>query len=133
MRIFGREPAYFLSLIAALVALISAVGFDLSLEQQSVINALAAAAAGVITAMALAGEKLAAAVIGLFKALLALCLGFGLALSPEVQSTAMVVIELVVTGILVRPNVVAPVAAPGAPSTVPVVPEPSTPVRDRDL
>jgi len=109
MRILGREPAYWLALVSALVALVSATALPLSVEQQGLVNAAAAALLGVVTAWALAGERLVAALVGAFKALIAVGLAFGLALSPEVQSTAMVVVELVLTGLLVRPAVVAPV------------------------
>lgn len=114
-RIFGREPAYWLALASGLIALVSATAFPLTTEQQGVLNAVVAALVGVITAWRLAGEGLVAALVGFFKAAIAVALAFGLSWSPEVQGTAMVVIELVLTGILVRPNVVAPV-----PPAVPV-------------
>ena len=107
--VFGREPAYWLALISGLVAFVSATVMTLTAEQQGVVNACAAALFGAITAGLLAGEKSVAALVGLFKALIAVGLAFGLSLSPEVQSTAMVVVELVLTGVLVRPNVIAPV------------------------
>lgn len=107
--VFGREPAYWLALISGLVAFTSAAVTPLTVDQQGVLNACAAALFGVITAGFLAGEKSVAAIVGLFKALIAVGLAFGLSLSPEVQSSAMIVVELVLTGVLVRPNVVAPV------------------------
>jgi len=107
--VFGREPAYWLALASGLIAFVSASVASLSTDQQGVLNAAVAAVFGVITAGFLAGEKSVAAIVGLFKALIAVGLAFGLALSPEVQSSAMVVVELVLTGVLVRPNVAAPV------------------------
>jgi hypothetical protein len=109
--VFGREPAYWLALVSGLIACVSAAVFPLTTDQQGVLNACSAALFGVITAGLLAGEKSVAAIVGLFKALIAVGLAFGLALSPEMQSTAMVVVELVLTGVLVRPNVEAPVKA----------------------
>lgn len=110
-RIFGREPAYWLALASGLVALVSAAVFPLTTDQQGWLNAGVAALLGVATAWALKGESLVAALVGFFKALIAIGLAFGLALSPEVQGSAMIVVELLLTGVLVRPNVVAPVPA----------------------
>jgi hypothetical protein len=107
--VLGREPAYWLALASGLIAFVSAAVFPLTGDQQGFLNAGVAAVFGVITAGFLAGEKSVAAIVGLFKALIAVGLAFGLALSPEVQSSAMIVVELVLTGVLVRPNVVAPV------------------------
>lgn len=107
--IFGREPAYWLALASGLIAFVSASIAPLSVDQQGVLNAVVAALFGVITAWTLRGEGLVAALVGFFKAAIAAGLAFGLALAPEVQSTAMVVVELVLTGVLVRPNVFPPV------------------------
>lgn len=109
--VFGREPAYWLALASGLIAFTSAAVAPLTGDQQGVLNAAVAALFGVITAGFLAGEKSVAAIVGLFKALIAVGLAFGLSLSPEVQSSAMVVVELVLTGVLVRPAVTAPVPA----------------------
>lgn len=109
--ILGREPAYWLALVSGLISFVSAAVFSLTTDQQGVLNACCAALFGVITAGFLAGGKSVAAIVGFFKALIAVGLAFGLALSPEVQSSAMIVVELVLTGILVRPQVVAPVKA----------------------
>lgn len=109
--ILGREPAYWLALVSGLIAFVSAAVTPLTTDQQGVLNACISALFGIITAGFLAGEKSVAAIVGFFKALIAVGLAFGLSLSPEVQSTAMVVVELVLTGVLVRPNVIAPVKA----------------------
>lgn len=107
--ILGREPAYWLALGSGLIAFISAAVFPLTTDQQGYLNAGVAALFGLITAGFLAGEKSVAAIVGFFKALIAIGLAFGLTWSPEVQSTAMILVELVLTGVLVRPHVVAPV------------------------
>lgn len=114
-RIFGREPAYWLALASGVIALVSATAAPLTVEQQGILNACVAALLGVVTAWTLKGEGLVAALVGFFKAAIAVALAFGWALSPEVQGAFMVVAELVLTGVLVRPNVVAPVA-PSAPA-----------------
>jgi hypothetical protein len=110
MRVFGREPAFWLAFASAAIALFSATVFELTVDQQGVLNASVAAVFGVLTALAVSGEKAVPAIVGLFKAAGAVALAFGLSLSPEVQSTALVFIEILLTGLLVRPNVVAPVA-----------------------
>jgi len=109
MRIFGREPAYWLALASAVHALCSALFASLTVDQQGVLNAGVAALLGVVTAWTLKGERLVAAIVGFFKAAIAIALAFNLDLPPEIQSSAMLVVELVLTGILVRPVVVAPV------------------------
>ena len=92
--VFGREVAYWLAAASALIAFVSAAVFPLSVDQQGTLNAVVAAVFGVITAWSLKAEGLVAAIVGLFKAALAAGMAFKLALSPEVQSTAMVLIEL---------------------------------------
>lgn len=115
-RVFGREPAFWLAFASAFIALVSAVGWNLSVDQQGVLNASVAALFGVITAWRVSSEKAVPAIVGLFKAAAAVGLAFGLSLSPEVQSTSLVFIEILLTGLLVRPNVTAPVpAAPASP------------------
>ena len=110
-RVFGREPAFWLSFVAAAVALFSATVFELSVDQQGVLNAVTAAVFGVLTAWSVSAEKAVPAIVGLFKAAIAVALAFGLSLAPEVQSTALVFVEILLTGLLVRPNVSAPVSA----------------------
>jgi hypothetical protein len=107
--IFGREPAYWLALASGLIAFISAVLFPLNTEQQGVLNAIVAAGLGVATVGFLRNEGSVAVLVGFGKAAIAVALAFGLSLSPEVQSTTMVFVELLLTGLLVRPNVVAKV------------------------
>lgn len=107
--IFGREPAFWLSFCSAAIALVSATVLTLSVEQQGVLNGLVAALFGAITAWQVSAEKSVPFIVGLFKAAIAVGLAFGFALSPEVQSSALLFVEILLTGLLVRPNVVAPV------------------------
>jgi hypothetical protein len=95
MTIFGREPAVILGLVAAVVQLVSATAFPLTPDQQGVINAVAVALAGVITAFAVSTDAGFAAVAGLVKAVIALALAFGLDLSPDLQSAIMVVVTAI--------------------------------------
>lgn len=107
--LFGREPAYWMSLFAAALALAAALGLPLSVDQQGVLNAALAAVFGGITALLVKSEKAVPALVGAFKALLAVALAFGWVLSPELQSSVLLVVELALAGFLVRPNVVAKV------------------------
>jgi hypothetical protein len=50
-KIFGREPALWLALLAVIVKLSTAFGLDLTDKQQAVINAAAAALVGVLVAI----------------------------------------------------------------------------------
>lgn len=107
--IFGRDAAFWLSLTSAAVAFFSAVAMPLSVQQQGVLNAGVATVLGLASIGFLRAEQSVAAVVTVFKALIAVGLAFGWSLAPEVQSSAMVLVELVLTGVLVRPNVVAKV------------------------
>lgn len=88
LKIFGREPALWLALVAVAVKLSTAFGLDLTNDQQAVINAAAAAIIGVLIALSV-HDGISAAVLGLVQAGLALAVGFGLHWSPEQQSTVL--------------------------------------------
>jgi hypothetical protein len=109
---FGREPAQWLGLISAAIALISSTAFEMTIQQQGVLNAVAVAIVGFVTAMAVSGEKAAPLVAGLVQAVLACALAFGLALSPELQGS---IVAFTAAGVAwyLRTQVVAPVAASG--------------------
>lgn len=110
MKIFGREPAMILGLVAAAIQLLSATILPLSVEQQGVLNAVAVAVMGLVTAVAVSSDKAAPAVLGLVQAVLACALAFGLVLSPETQGAIMAFTSAVVA-MFVRTQVVAPVPA----------------------
>jgi nicotinamide riboside transporter PnuC len=107
---FGREPAQWIGLLSAAVALFSAIVFPLSVEQQGALIAVATAAFGIAGALAVSGEKAAPLVAGFVQSVLALALSFGLELSPEVQGSVMAFIAAGV-GWYLRTQVVAPVPA----------------------
>lgn len=88
MRIFGREPALWLALIAVAVKLSTAFGLDLSSDEQAVVNATAAALVGLIVA-AMVHDGIGAAVLGLVQAAVALAVGFGLHWAPEQQAVVL--------------------------------------------
>lgn len=80
MRILGREPALWLSLIQTVVALTVGLGLALSGEQVGLINAAAAAVLAAVAAIAVRPLPVPL-LMGAIQALLALGVGFGLELS----------------------------------------------------
>lgn len=108
VRIFGREPVYILGFIAALLEALSAFGIDISDGVQTAINAVAAAAVGVLTAIVLKNGALAAAIVQFAQAVMALFVGLGLDWSADHQSKVMAAIGALVT-LWLREKVTAPV------------------------
>lgn len=109
MKIFGREPAAWMGLIAVIVKLVAAFGLDVSAEQQATINGVAAAIMGVLIA-SLVHDGLGAAIIGLAQGALALALGFGLDWTADRQAVVMAAVTVVVA-MWDRTQVTAPVPA----------------------
>lgn len=105
-----REPALILALVASAIQMVSAFLFHLTVDQQATLNAVAIAAAGLVTAIMVKSEQLAPVILGLLQAALAVGLAFGLYLSPENQSVLMTFAAAVVA-MFVRQIVVAPVPA----------------------
>lgn len=112
--IFGREPAYWAALAAVTIQMFSAFRFHLDTETQGVLNAGVGAVLTLIMVLTLRNEQIVAAIVGAFKAAAAIALAFGFGLAPEAQSSVLVFVELVATGILIRPNVEAPVPPKGS-------------------
>ena len=110
MRIFGREPVYILGFIAALLQALSAFGVDISAGTQTAINAVSAAAVGVITAIVLKNGALAAMLVQFAQAVMSLCVGLGLDWSAAHQSKVMAAIAALIT-LWLREKVTAPVPA----------------------
>ena len=127
LRIFGREPALWLGLLAAALKLATAFGLDVSVDQQSVINAAAAALVGVAVAV-LTRDGIPAAILGAAQALLALGLGFGLHVSADQQAVIMSFVAVTIS-MFVRTQVTAPVPGPDATGD----PDPDTEVDDTAL
>lgn len=111
-RIWGREPAVWLTLIATAVRLLGAFVIDLTDGQQAVLNAAAAAGAALIVAF-LVRDGQVAAVLGLAQALLALAVGFGLHIDADHQAVIMSFVGGVIA-MFVRTQVTAPVGPTGA-------------------
>jgi hypothetical protein len=108
-RIFGREPVLWLSLVAIIVKVASAFLIHVSTDQQAVINAAAAAAAGLLVAIT-THDGISGAILGVVQALIALGVGFGLRWSPEQQAMVMSLAATLVA-MFVRTQVTAPVPA----------------------
>lgn len=102
----GREPAQWIGLLSAAVALFSAVVLPLSVEQQGALIAVATAAFGVLGAFAVSAEKAAPLVAGLVQSVLALALAFGAQLDPATQGSIMAFVAAIV-GWYLRTQVVA--------------------------
>ncbi|MFG3585147.1 hypothetical protein [Streptomyces sp. NPDC047990] len=124
MKIFGREPVYLLGFIAALLQALSAFGVDISDDTQTAINAVSAAAVGVITAVVLKNGALAAMLLQFAQAVMSLFVGLGLDWSADHQSKVMAAIAALVT-LWLRERVTAPVPAIRLEQFSPA--EPSTP------
>lgn len=107
---FGREPAQWLGLVSAAIALFSSMILPLTPDQQGVLNAVAVALVGFVTALAVSGEKAAPMVAGLVQAVLALALAFGMDLSQSLQGSIMAFVAAGVAWYL-RTQVTAPVPA----------------------
>ena len=110
MNFLGREPAQWIGLLSAGVALFSAVVLPLSVEQQGAVIAVATAVFGFVGAFAVSGEKAAPLAAGLVQSVLALALAFGASLSPEIQGSIMAFVAAGV-GWYLRTQVTAPVTA----------------------
>ncbi len=108
----SRDPALYLGLFAAVVQLVAAFLFPLTTDQQAVLNALAVAVAGLLTALFVRRDGQAAAVVGFAQAAIAVGLGFGLNVSPEGQAAIMAVVSTA-AAMFVRTQVTAKVTDDG--------------------
>lgn len=122
MKIFGREPAAFVALAAVAIKLLAAFGIHLSSDQQAVLNAVAAAAVGVVVAV-MAHDALAAPLYGLAQAALALAVGFGLHWSADQQAIVLSFVQ-VVLAMFLRTQITAKVQTGDLTPPAPVKPGP---------
>lgn len=87
MKLFGREPAAWVGLIEAGLALLVALSIvNVTNEQTALIMAAVVAVFGVVTAY-LTKDTMLGVLVGLTKAVIALAVGFGANLSPELTAT----------------------------------------------
>ncbi|MFB4307005.1 hypothetical protein [Actinomadura sp. GTD37] len=83
MKLFGREPAQWLAVLAIAIQLAAGWGLPLSEGQQAAINAAATAVMGFVLAWAVSKEKAAAAAGGVIGALGQLAVSLGVEVSQE--------------------------------------------------
>lgn len=112
VNLLGREPAQWIGLLSAAVALFSSLIFPLDVGQQGALIAVATAVFGVATAFAVSAEKAAPLVAGLVQSVIALALAFGLQLDPTTQGSIMAFVAAGVAWYL-RTQVTAPVTVDG--------------------
>lgn len=110
VRILGREPSVILGLVAMAVQFVSAFVVEVDQDTQTLINAVAAAAVGLIVAF-IVGDGAYAALVGLAQAVLALAMNLGMDWSAEKQGAAMLAVTVLGQFWLVRDRVTAPVPA----------------------
>ncbi|GAA4226138.1 hypothetical protein GCM10022254_10170 [Actinomadura meridiana] len=113
MKIWGREPAVWLGLVAVVVQTLVAWGVDLSEGQQAGVNAVASLAVGLAVAVTAAHDRIVPAASGLLVGVLQLAVSFGWDLSQERITTAGALLTAVLAAWL-RTQVTAPVAADGS-------------------
>lgn len=102
----SREPALYLTLFATAVRLLGAFIFDLTEDQQAVLNAAATAIASAAVAVLVRRDGQVPAILGVAQALLALGIGFGLDVSAENQAIIMSFVGAVAAA-FIRTQVVA--------------------------
>lgn len=121
MKIFGREPVYYLATIAIVLKLVAAYGISVSDNQQAVINAALAAAVGVASAVVLKTGAVAAAILNFAQAALALFVAFGLNMDAHQQGLIMSGVAAVLALVL-HEQVTAPVPTTRLEQSSPVKP-----------
>jgi hypothetical protein len=109
----SRDPALWLTLVATAIRLTAAFVVHLSDEQQTVLNALATAIAGLVVALVVRRDGQVPAILGVAQAILALAVGFGLDVSAEGQAVIMSFVGAAAAA-FTRTQVTAPVSAEGA-------------------
>jgi hypothetical protein len=108
----SRDPALYLTAFATLLRLAAAFWWNVSDDQQAVLNAAATATAGILVAFFVIKDKQVPAILGGVQAVLALAVGFGAHLSAENQALIMSAVGAAIA-MFVRTQVDAPVTADG--------------------
>lgn len=92
---FARDPVVWTNLFAALVMLVATFYGHLSVEQQGLLNAVALAVAGLVSGWKVATDGGLALVMGLFKAVIAVAVSFGLHWSDQQQLVVMTLVAAI--------------------------------------
>lgn len=111
-KIFGREPALLLALVAAVVNGLPGFGVDLTTGEQAALNTAAATVVAIAIAV-IVHDGLGAAILGLIQALGSLVIGFGFHWSTD-QQAAVMLIATAAVAVVTRAQVTAPVPAKAA-------------------
>lgn len=121
MKVLGREPVVVVETVVALLLAVS-LFFNFSTDVQALVNAAVVAVGAVAQAWTVSAEKALPLIAGAAKAIIALVIGFGVDVPPNVQAAVMAVIAVVV-GFFLRGQVVAPVPLrlPGEGPAVPPI------------
>ena len=111
VRIFGREPAAWLALFAVAVKLFSAFVMHVDQDTQAWVNAVAAAAMGLLIAW-ITQDGVVAAILGLVQAVISLAVGLGVHWDTTTQALVLSAVSLAL-GAYDRTQVTAPVSRDG--------------------
>src|SRR4051812_22935337 len=124
----ARFPALTLGMVSSIVQAVSGLFLALSPHQTALINALVVAVLGVVTAWLVKGDALVAAFVRVRQAMLALLVGFGLNLPPDLQAPIMAFLAAAAAAHGPTQGLPPGPAGPGAPPLEPtvVVPPPPT-------
>jgi hypothetical protein len=114
MRIFGREPAVLMTLIAAALQLANTFWFHWSDDQTAAINAAIAILLGAVAAALTAVDQLLPLLAGIAQALITVAVAFGFDWSQDKVTAVMAIVAAFVAFFGVRPAVTAVVAPDGS-------------------
>lgn len=106
----GRESMQIAGFVAAGIQLLGSLVLGFTVDQQGLLNAAVVLILGVLSALAVSGEKAAPLVAGAVQAVLACALSFGLLLSAPVQGAVMAFVSAGVA-LYLRTQVVAPISS----------------------
>jgi hypothetical protein len=111
--VFGREPAMLAEVAASLLVVLHLFVLpDFTPVIQGTVNAVILALASIYTAWKVQSDSLLPAVLGGFKALVAMVVALGLPLDAAQQAGILTFLSLA-AGLVVRANVMAPVTVDG--------------------
>src|SRR5690242_17048537 len=109
-KIFGREPALWLALIASLISVLSAFVFHLSVDAEGAVNGIAAALMGLVV-WAITKDGGVALILGFAKSLFVMLAAFHFNVPVDKQALLMTALSAAVA-MFVRTQVGAPTPPP---------------------
>ena len=110
----NREPSLIVTLAAILVKIVFALGVHSTPHQQAMVNAAAAAGAGLVVTY-LAHDSMSAGILGFMQAAVAVMVGYGMHVTADQQALVMSVAAMLAAS-FVRTQVTAKTAAAHAPA-----------------